>query len=459
MAAVSDSKSSSKAHGVKNSAKSDSSGSDSDSDDFIEVSDNESDDEDISDDDFANDRSKSKRKSNFVDIFLNRKSKKQKKNQKPKKPKKKLEDRIKELHGKSMNSDAGDYCGKMREELLEQLNKIGDKLPPNTLDELIDELGGPDNVAEMTGRKGRVVSTEEGSVQYETRSENDVSLEMLNLVEKRRFMDDEKRVAIISEAASSGISLHSDKRAKNKWRRVHITLELPWSADRAIQQFGRTHRSNQVNAPEYVFLISELAGEKRFASIVAKRLESLGALTHGDRRATESRDLSQYNIDNRYGRMALEIVMKSIAQIEAPIVSPPQNYDGDFFEDCRQGLAGVGLMHIDKYGAVSLDKGLFKFLDFKFSSLNKNNIKIPFVWIFSDFSHINKFLNRLLGLNVQLQNSLFKYFSETMEAVIKQAKRTGRYDSGIIGKFLIIFYLIFINLYNSNHLKFFRFEF
>lgn len=38
---------------------------------------------------------------------------------------------------------------------------------------------------------------------------------------------------------------------------------------------GRTHRSNQVNAPEYIFLISELAGEQRFASTVSKRLESL----------------------------------------------------------------------------------------------------------------------------------------------------------------------------------------
>ncbi len=43
----------------------------------------------------------------------------------------------------------------MRDELLAEIEAL--QLPPNFLDQLIDELGGPGAVAEMTGRKGRVV--------------------------------------------------------------------------------------------------------------------------------------------------------------------------------------------------------------------------------------------------------------------------------------------------------------
>ena len=297
--------------------------------------------------------------------------------------------------------DAVEKASGMKADLLEKIEKLGDLLPPNTLDQLIDDLGGPENVAEMTGRKGRVVSND-GTIQYESRSEVDAPLETLNIIEKQRFMDGEKHIAIISEAASSGISLQADRRVKNQARRVHITLELPWSADKAIQQFGRTHRSNQVNAPEYLFLISDLAGERRFASIVAKRLESLGALTHGDRRATESRDLSQFNIDTKYGRSALESSMRAIMEYEIPLVASPYK---DFFFEIRRALIGVAMITEDPSGYQILEK---------------------------DYNNMSKFMNRILGLPVELQNTLFKYFTDTLDAVIAQAKKAGRYDLGIL---------------------------
>ncbi|KAF4097656.1 hypothetical protein G5714_021664 [Onychostoma macrolepis] len=291
--------------------------------------------------------------------------------------------------------------------LLNKIAELGKELPLNTLDELIDKFGGPEQVSEMTGRKGRVVRRPDGSVRYESRAEQGHTIDQINIKEKDRFMNGEKFVAIISEAASSGISLQADRRVKNQRRRVHMTLELPWSADRAIQQFGRTHRSNQVTAPEYIFLISELAGERRFASIVAKRLESLGALTHGDRRATESRDLSKYNFENKYGTKALDKITKAIlGQIESK-VPPPKDYPGGdamFFRDMKHGMMDVGMLCSQSRLGINTEKDC----------------------------NITKFLNRILGLEVHKQNSLFQYFTDNFDYLIEKDKKEGKYDMGIL---------------------------
>lgn len=50
-----------------------------------------------------------------------------------------------------------DLCRTMKKELLEKLGILSRVLPPNTLDELIDDLGGPDNVAEVREKEKKFV--------------------------------------------------------------------------------------------------------------------------------------------------------------------------------------------------------------------------------------------------------------------------------------------------------------
>ena len=47
---------------------------------------------------------------------------------------------------------------------------------------------------------------------------------------------------------------------------------------------------------------------------------------------------------------------------------------------------------------------------------------------------MSRFLNRILGIEVELQNRLFAYFVKTLSVVVQQAKKSGRWDEGILGK-------------------------
>mmetsp|Transcript_37967 Transcript_37967/g.61745 ORF Transcript_37967/g.61745 Transcript_37967/m.61745 type:complete len:1109 (+) Transcript_37967:282-3608(+) len=337
-------------------------------------------------------------------------------------------------------------CIHLRTGLVEKAMKL--RLPVSPIDDLIFQLGGKEKVSEMTGRTHRILPGKTGlskNCSYEARDKQcilDKSSDSLNIHEKNDFMSGKKYIAIISGAASTGISLHADKRAKNQRRRVHITCELAWAADAAIQQLGRSHRASQVSAPEYMLLASGIGGENRFVSAVASRLKSLGALTHGDRRASSGGiSLSEFDFNTHYGQTALQrvydftrkkkvvsdvdwkdIVKRSqdaFALVEQKdLTAEPLRWDGtvkivseeDFIGYCIEGLV---LLSDDTY------------------SLRQARLKETSPYDEKNSKNVKRFLNRLLGCSIHVQALLFNYFACTLDAVISSAKRDGVYDEGV----------------------------
>ncbi|GAV84047.1 LOW QUALITY PROTEIN: Helicase_C_4 domain-containing protein, partial [Cephalotus follicularis] len=286
---------------------------------------------------------------------------------------------------------------------------------------ILMQLGGPDKLAELTGRRGILVRCFSGKgVTYQARNTKDVTMEMVNMQEKQLFMDGKKSVAIIYEAGSAGLSLQADRRALNQV--LHLTLELPWSADRAIQQFGRTYRSNQASA-EYRLLFTNLGGERRFASIVAKKLESLGALTQGDRRAGPS--LSAYNYDSSYGKKApvlmYRVIMEQLLiyflfQDSLPVVPPRCSSEKpdtiqDFILKEKVTLVSVGIVRDSILGN------------------RKDSVKLSGHIIDSDMQDVGRF-NRLLGLPPYIQNR--HLFVNILDVLVQNARIEGNLDSGIV---------------------------
>lgn len=74
-------------------------------------------------------------------------------------------------------------------EVLEKIEAIN--LPENALDQLVIALGGPSEVAELTGRKIRATISPSGTITYEKRygPGTGLTLDNMNLKEKKAFMD------------------------------------------------------------------------------------------------------------------------------------------------------------------------------------------------------------------------------------------------------------------------------
>jgi hypothetical protein len=281
---------------------------------------------------------------------------------------------------------------RMKQEVIDGLSAL--ELPENPLDQLVNHFGER-NVAELTGRTRRLIRDSHGRVEYKKRAPEGVAMHRTNVHEMEQFQSSKKRVAIISDAAAMGISLHASNRAANKQRRVHITLELGWSADKQMQTFGRTHRSDQAMPPEYVLLSTELGGEKRFSSTIARPLGSLGALTKGDRRSADSGDLAKYNFETEEGRSALCLMLRRIVEgSNVPGLANP-----------RQTLRDIGLLVRNRDGCEEVRK--------------------------EDLYNVPRFLNRVLALGVDQQNALFEHFADLFDQTVRYAKANGTFDEGV----------------------------
>jgi hypothetical protein len=268
----------------------------------------------------------------------------------------------------------------------ELLDKVADlDFPQNPLDAIIAHFGA-DNVAEISGRSHRF---ENGK--YVRRKLSGVPPQKLNEHETRLFQQGRKHIAVISGAGSIGISVHADNEALNQNRRVFYAFQLSWSADQQMQAFGRVHRSNQSSAPVIRLVLLDLAGQKRLVNAVSKRLAALGALTKGERHSLASDLFRPEDVTDAYGKAAL-------ARLYSQIVS------GKLKEE------GLGLTTLDRMGILSADK---------------TTVRDKYA------SDVERFLNRIMVLHVEVQNRIFEEFYRRYLEAVEAAKRQSAFDFGV----------------------------
>ena len=262
-------------------------------------------------------------------------------------------------------------------------------LPPvqGALDQILHRFG-TELVAEVTGRSRRIVRrTGEGGDRLcvETRPAS------ANFAETAAFMDDDKRILVFSDAGGTGRSYHADLGCRNQRQRVHYLLEPGWRADAAIQGLGRSNRTNQKQPPIFRPVATDVKGEKRFLSTIARRLDTLGAITRGQRQ-TGGQGLfrADDNLESAYAKAALRQFYQLLYAGKIDGCSLTE------FQDA------TGLDLLDQDGSLK-----------------------------EELPPITQFLNRVLALRIDLQNTLFATFESLLEARIEAAVMAGTYDIGV----------------------------
>lgn len=265
-------------------------------------------------------------------------------------------------------------------------------IPEDVLTILFDEFGSS-NVAEITGRSRRVVYKENEKTGVRERVIEKIS-DNAGVAEEENFMSGKKRILVFSNAGGTGRSYHASRNAKNQEQRVHYLIEAGYSAMKAIQGFGRTHRSNESSAPLYRLVSTDLSGQKRFISTIARRLGQLGAMTKGQRQTSSGIFTEKDNLEGPLASSAL-------ANFYRDLVS--ESIDGLNKEEVlkKMGLADI----IDQNG-----------------NLSESNAKVR---------KISNFLNRILSLTVDMQNQVFAEFEGRLSTAMDYAIQTGTLDVGL----------------------------
>ena len=257
---------------------------------------------------------------------------------------------------------------------------------PSALDELIRHFGA-EGVAEVTGRTRRLLTSADGHQRIERRTARS------NIAEAEAFMSGQKALLIFSDAGGTGRSYHADRNCGSaSRRRAHYLLEPGWRASSAIQGLGRSNRTNQQSAPIFRPVTTDCKGERRFISTIARRLDSLGALTRGQRQ-TGGQNLFDPadNLESDYAREAL------LQWYQLLYKGKLRSVTLDSFTEM------TGLKIVDKQGGGLLET-------------------LP---------PIQRWLNRLLALRIGTQNAIFEEYLALIEGRVDAAREAGTLDLGV----------------------------